>query len=244
MSLKHHFKCFYCSKIYKNPIQLPCEDSICRHHLEDAKFFPENKISCPECQRVFVISDISLLPNTLLESLLREEKYLTYEEINIKRLIDVTIQNFLQLYDNFFQRNLELECLNHFQEIRFQIDLQREETPKVYSIQLLKKIDDLALDRITKGYSIQNQYLNILSAKLNTVLCSKSLNDEISELNEIFRNPNITLDDMQVILYEKEQAFSKLKEIDVILAKLFENKFMPYYSTENVFFGLLILKKP
>jgi hypothetical protein len=49
---------------------------------------------------------------------------------------------------------------------------------------------------------------------------------------------------MQVILYEKEQAFSKLKEIDVILAKLFENKFKPYYSTENVFFGLLILKKP
>ena len=42
----------------------------------------KNKISCPECERVFEVKDISVLPNKLLEALLLEEKYLTNEEEN------------------------------------------------------------------------------------------------------------------------------------------------------------------
>ena len=97
---------------------------------------------------------------------------------------------------------------------------------------------------ITKVYSIQNKYLNILSVKLNTIVRSESLNDEINELNETFRNPNITLEDMQDIHFVKKLDFSKLKEIDVILTKLLENKFKPYYTIDKGFFGLLNLKKP
>jgi len=44
----------------------------------------KNKISCPECERVFEVKDISVLPNKLLEPLLLEEKYLTNAEENIK----------------------------------------------------------------------------------------------------------------------------------------------------------------
>jgi hypothetical protein len=76
----------------------------------------KNKISCPECERVFEVKDISVLPNKLLEPLLIEEKYLTNEEENIKRMIEITIRQSRGLYDNFIHRNLELEYFNHFHE--------------------------------------------------------------------------------------------------------------------------------
>jgi hypothetical protein len=50
---KSQLTCSYCSKIYKHPIQLPCDDSICGEHLSERDVVKENKIKCKECNGEF-----------------------------------------------------------------------------------------------------------------------------------------------------------------------------------------------
>jgi hypothetical protein len=40
---KSNWICSYCSKIVKDPIDLPCDESICRQHLSEKDVVKENK---------------------------------------------------------------------------------------------------------------------------------------------------------------------------------------------------------
>jgi hypothetical protein len=42
-SQKSQLTSSYCSKIFKDPIMLPCDDSICREHLSDRDVVKQNK---------------------------------------------------------------------------------------------------------------------------------------------------------------------------------------------------------
>ena len=57
MSLKSKVTCFQCSKILNNPIELPCRDTICSNHLQEANCIKENKIKCLKCNQTFSIRD-------------------------------------------------------------------------------------------------------------------------------------------------------------------------------------------
>jgi hypothetical protein len=39
---KSNWICSYCSKIVKDPIDLPCDESICRQHLSEKDVVKEN----------------------------------------------------------------------------------------------------------------------------------------------------------------------------------------------------------
>ena len=49
LTLKSQLTCSYCSKAFKDPILLPCDDSICRQHLSDRDVVKQNKIKCKKC---------------------------------------------------------------------------------------------------------------------------------------------------------------------------------------------------
>ena len=49
--LKKSLTCSYCFKIYKEPIELPCEDYICKEHLKENDVVKTNKIKCPTCKQ-------------------------------------------------------------------------------------------------------------------------------------------------------------------------------------------------
>ena len=40
--LKSSYICSYCSKIYKDPVELPCGDLICEEHLNEEKLLKNN----------------------------------------------------------------------------------------------------------------------------------------------------------------------------------------------------------
>ncbi len=49
--------CLNCSKIFKNSILLPCDDTICREHLTDKEVVKQNKIKCKKCNEEFRIKN-------------------------------------------------------------------------------------------------------------------------------------------------------------------------------------------
>ena len=53
LKLKSQLTCSYCSKIWKDPILLPCDEVICREHLAEREVVKENRIKCNKCKQVY-----------------------------------------------------------------------------------------------------------------------------------------------------------------------------------------------
>jgi hypothetical protein len=141
---KSEVTCSYCLKIYKDPIDLPCGDSICRQHLSDRDVVKQNKITCNKCNGEFQLNDDAFRSNKNLKKQVENQSYLSEGEINLKQKLEESIKKFFQYYDEFSQikNKIETDVFDHFQELRFQIDEHRE--------RLKVRIDDIALVMIDK----------------------------------------------------------------------------------------------
>ncbi len=138
LKLKTNLTCSYCSKIYKDLIELPCDDCICREHLtEQEDIVQQNKIKCAKCQRAFEVKNADLFKsNKSLKQLVDDKSYLSWKNPFVNSL--VSLREFIK-----HKSIVETQVFDHFQEIRFQIDERREE--------MKKKIDDIALTMIDKA---------------------------------------------------------------------------------------------
>ena len=153
--LKSKLTCSYCFKIFKDPILLPCDDSICREHLKENDVVKQNKIKCKTCNEVFQIKDNEFKSNEALKNLKESHSYLSGEELGLKQELESSIRQFFEFYDEFQQNrtNLDMDVYNHFDEIRFKIDEHRERTKE--------KIDDIALEMIDKVKKHEKKFLKI-----------------------------------------------------------------------------------
>ena len=125
LKLKTNLTCSYCSKIYKDPIELPCEDCICREHLTEQDIVQQNKIKCAKCQRVFEVKNADLFKsNKSLKQLVDDKSYLSEEETNLTQQLEESIREFVGFFEEFIKHKsiVETQVFDHFQEIRFQID--------------------------------------------------------------------------------------------------------------------------
>jgi hypothetical protein len=181
--LKSSLTCSYCSKIFKNPVELPCKHSVCKEHLIEKDVQKLNKIKCVECNQEFQVKDNEFKSVEVLKKLFDDQLYLSDEEISLKQKIEDSIRNYYQLYEEYLlgKTSLDLNCHNHFQELRFQIDEHREE--------LKAKIDEVALEMIDKTKQLEAKYLTSLNAI--SVETNKTLEIEIKETEEAFRNPTL-----------------------------------------------------
>jgi hypothetical protein len=82
---KSQLTCSYCSKIFKDPILLPCEDSICREHLFNKDVRKENKLKCKQCNEEFRVKDSEFKSNKALTQLIESHSHLSDEETNLKQ---------------------------------------------------------------------------------------------------------------------------------------------------------------
>jgi hypothetical protein len=78
---------------------------------------------------------------------------------------------------------VDIDCFDHFQELRFKIDEHRE--------QLKETIDKIALNMIEEIKKFQVVYLTSIAERLENA--PKSIDDEMNELNELFRDPDLLL---------------------------------------------------
>jgi hypothetical protein len=231
-SQKSQLTCSYCSRIYKDPIKLPCGDSICREHLSQRDIAKQNKIKCNQCNEEYQVKENEFKSSNELSKLIESKSHLSDEEISLKQNLEVSIRKFFELYDKFNQNKSKLESnvFDHFQEIRFQIDEQREE--------LKKRIDDIALEMIGHTKISEELYLKTLKEKFSSFDDSQSLENELNQIEEMFRNPNLVIESIKKMQHKQEATLNdiqlKLKEMAKVKDDLkTKNHFKPNLSLFN-----------
>ena len=109
MSLKSKVTCFLCSKILNNPIELPCRDTICSNHLQESNCIKENKIKCIKCNKTFSIRDNNNFRfNQMAKLFLEEFKFLSLNEMLLKKQIEDGFKCFYQMQKELVQSKNEL----------------------------------------------------------------------------------------------------------------------------------------
>jgi hypothetical protein len=157
MSLKSILTCSLCSKIFKDPVELPCQDFICREHLFAKDVQKQNKIKCVECKKEFPVKNEEFKSVKLIQKMLDNKLYLSDNEKYLKQQIEESIRDFYKLYEDFSlnKTSLDSDVYNHLHELRFQIDEHREK--------LKQKIDDIALAMIEQTKKFEASYLKAIN---------------------------------------------------------------------------------
>ena len=186
--LKSSLVCSYCSKIIKDPIELPCSHHLCKEHLTEKTVAKENRIKCVECKQDFEVKNKDFKTNNLVKNQIDDHVYLNDEEFSLKKQIEDSIRQFFQLYEQFTlnKTRIDSDVHNHFTEIRFKLDEHREE--------LKQKIDDIFMEMIDKTKTFEALYLKGLADRLNSSLKSfetTSIEQSLKETEKSFRNPNL-----------------------------------------------------
>ena len=98
---KSSLTCSYCSKIFKDPIELPCGDFICQEHLTDQIVKKQNKIVCVNCKNCFEVKDNDFKAIEILKQLIDDHVYLSDEELSLKEQIEDSIRTLFQMLKTF-----------------------------------------------------------------------------------------------------------------------------------------------
>jgi hypothetical protein len=104
--LESQLTCSYCSKIFKDPIELPCGDNVCREHLSERNVVKLNKIKCNQCKQEFQVKKSS-------------KNSLANEEMILNREFEKSSRKFSKIYHDFIRVNNEIgsDIYNHLHEL-------------------------------------------------------------------------------------------------------------------------------
>jgi hypothetical protein len=185
MNVKVDFTCLICSKIFKSPFSLPCGDTICEEHLKETQVLRNNSIKCKLCGETFVVKNNQLIrQNKALQNLIQKELFLSDAEKTKKKSLEKSLRDFLNLNEQLQEsKNIfDLDCYNHFQEIRRKIDVQREELKDQIDKISFKMLDELKA--IEETYSIRIKEFHVEAYDLEK---------EKNILNETFRDVNLLI---------------------------------------------------
>jgi hypothetical protein len=204
-----------------------------QNHIQNPSFFGFRcLIKCNKCNEEFGVKNNDFKSNQTLNKLMESQSYLNEEEISLKQGLEVSIKKFFELYEEFVQNKsiLETDVYDHFQEMRFQIDEQREE--------LKKRIDDIALAMIDQTKKHEAKYLQDLKEHFSSFDGMQSLEDKLNEIEATFRQPNLpiqTIQDMQKKQIESLKVIQlKLNQITMVKDHLkATNDFKPTLSSFN-----------
>ena len=141
-----------CKLILENPVNLPCGNSICKHHFEQISKSGE-KYDCFFCQELHEIPKNGFGVNKILALLI--QKYLESDPMR-KKIIE-SYQNLLESIKSYDTIVPDSYFYEYFEEIRIKVDLHREE--------LIKEINDRS-DEIIKLLKDKEQACNLNSQKM------------------------------------------------------------------------------
>jgi hypothetical protein len=144
--------------------------------------------------RVFPIDTLEYKSNKIVKVLLEKEAHLCDEEIVIEKASKDSLVEFYQLLDELRQdkTSLNVDIHDHFQEIRRNIDLQREE--------LKEKIDKVALTMIDQTKEMEVSYSS-LCEKIQYGDACNGLEENLKKFNDLWREMEI---DFEKIYYKNK----------------------------------------
>ena len=206
--LKRSLTCSYCSKIYKDPVELPCDDLTCKEHLIEKDVVKEKKIKCTECKAEFDVRENEFRSNKLAQKQINEQIFLSDEELCFKKKLEESIKLFYQMHDEFIssKNQLYLDCHNHFHELRFQIDEHREK--------LKAKIDEIYMEMIEETKKYETLNLKNLNEKFEIFLKSnqiKTISEDLKVIEETFRDPQILITTIEEMHFKQQEAIANIQ---------------------------------
>ena len=236
----------YCSKILLKPILLPCDHTLCKEHLYEGHVRKLNQIKCPTCNEAFSIKESNFTSNESIESLLKREAYLNENEKNMKRSVETSFQIQCQLHSEFKSNKvaLDLECHEHFQEMRRTIDIHREE--------MKAKIDQVSLEMIAQTKEFEKFVTSNVNKEMQCVWAKgreEALEKEENDLNEVFRcgDSDNLIDLVKKVQLKQNEAIlelkSKLNEMIYFKDDFELNEFKANFSMSKDSFGCLRLNE-
>jgi chromosome segregation ATPase len=213
-SQKSQLTCSYCSRIFKDPILLQCDDSICSGHLKESDVVKQNTIKCNKCNGEFGVRDNEFKSNEDLNKLIESLSYLSGEEMSLKKELEASIRKFFEFYDELNQNKskLESDVFNYFQEMRFQVDEHRE--------RIKEKIDEIALEMIDKIKKHEESFSKSLKEHFSSFDETRSLESELNQIEATYRDPNLLIQTIHEMQQKQETALndiqSELNEMSVV----------------------------
>ena len=234
MNFKDDVICNICKKFLNDPISLPCGCWICNEHVLTKN---NNTIKCLYCNEEFSKSK-RFKPNETAKKIINSDSHLTEEQKSSKPSAKVMLEYFETLLEGFklSQEHFEINISKQFDEIRFKIDLQREE--------LKKKIDEIALGMIDQTKEREKTLLKDLN-RANSNILNTGLDEEGRRLLEEFRNPNMIVANLKASIEKHELTIKKLeKNIEHFNLQVDQTKafyFTPNLSNAKQIFGALNL---
>jgi hypothetical protein len=234
---KSSFTCSFCSKIFKDPIELPCKHILCKEHLCDREIQKENKIKCVDCKQDFQVNGSDFKSIECLTKFLTNRLYLSDEELNLKQKIEESMRVFYEMYTK-----IDTDVHGHFQEMVRLIDEHR--------VKLKQRIDEYALAMIDKVKKCEISYLKNLSvtqeASMRRVEETNLVEESLRGVEELFRDPNLLIESIREMQRKQEKAVAdikvKLNEMSYVREHLkASNEFRANFSFSQELFGSLYL---
>jgi WD40 repeat protein len=213
-----------CKKYLRDPISLPCGETICKLHIDDTS----TSFKCPVCDEDHIKPQVNMKMN----SVLNKNLHLTGQHKQVKESFDK-----LEKEINDFQKsNLahpQLYIHDFFSEIRNKIDLHRD--------QMIENIQQRSEKLLNRLKLIEQEcYRN--EAKLEKI-DYEAKKVELNELSEKLRLSNLKVGE----LFEMKASInSKIQEFKKIYSKEFEqnllmNKTISFVEEDSTEFGHLIV---
>jgi hypothetical protein len=100
-NFKSTLTCSYCSKIYKDAIELPCKHILCKEHLTEKDIVKENRIKCGECKQEFQVKNNEFRATEIFKEQLDDFLFLSHREFSLKMKIQYSIQKLFEMYEEF-----------------------------------------------------------------------------------------------------------------------------------------------
>jgi hypothetical protein len=237
MSEKFDFVCAFCSRILKNPINLPCGDSICKHHLDDSSSLKDNSIKCmvESCKRKFNLDRYKLddfAPNKTVKNLLEKETHLSEKEKSLKKKMLDIFKEFQESTHEYRQSKLSIKslCIDRFQEIYHQLDVQRQN--------LKELIDLIYWDMLRDAKNVESCFSSSLFQEKEDHF--EYVHDE-ENIKETFLEVKLDMDKLEEQCSQQQCAIenikSQKKQISLIESDLKKISFKPFTALDKQSFG-------
>ena len=219
-----------CNKYFKIPIRLPCDNTICKEHLDEI-FSQGRRFLCKLCYEEHDISQDEFKFNIEKLEIMSLNLHLNDKQKVIKDLIDklqTVVDDMTQTVQDPYNY-----LYRHVSKLRDDVDFQRDE--------LKNQIDTLAdhiLNKLDTYEKICKSKITIDSNGLIERLKkeTRDLNESLFNLRENMRIPNVNDEKLDNLKREIEKSLEINREkIENFKVKLLDNKLVSFVKNDFVF---------
>ena len=207
-----NFVCKICKKLFADPVDLPCLNTVCKSHLKDLE---QNK--CRFCNQIHTISNEEATVNETLGQTISMGLHLTSKERDLKQQIETLLNTAKSTTVELSNEEIVMEkmCFDHFATIMNAIDLKKEQL-----IANIHDTGDILIDQVKTSKFKYEAQLKSNNKKTLTL-------DEMEKLeltfNEELRNVKIKHENFEALSLNLSNNVNVLQEKKATIAKIKEN---------------------